>query len=82
MMGRLSRLIEAVMRKLKIDLSEFELAFDSDSEMIIYYLDTETGMTIIVTEEDRSTLERIYESHYDEQTQMEKIQKRYVFVKY
>jgi hypothetical protein len=57
------------MRQLKIDLSELELAFDSGSEMISYYLDLETGEVISVSDEERSLLEGIYESYYDEQTQ-------------
>jgi hypothetical protein len=69
MKGRLSHQIEAVMRQLKLDLSELELAFDSDSEIISYYLDTETGEVFNVTEEERRTLEMIYESYYDERTQ-------------
>jgi hypothetical protein len=56
------------MRQLKIDLSELELAFNSGSEMISYYLDTETGEIISITDEERGLLESIYESHYDEQT--------------
>ncbi|MEW6716679.1 MAG: UPF0158 family protein [Chloroflexota bacterium] len=57
------------MRQLKIDLSELELAFDSASEMISYYLDTETGEIITITDDERRTLEMLYESYYDEQTQ-------------
>jgi hypothetical protein len=43
MMVQPSRHIEAAMRQLKINLSEIEMAFDSGSEMISYYLDLETG---------------------------------------
>jgi hypothetical protein len=57
------------MRQLKIDLSELELAFVSGSEMISYYLDLETGEVTIITDEERSLLERIYRSYYDEQSQ-------------
>jgi len=57
------------MRQLKIDLSELELAFDSGSEMISYYLDLETGGVISVRNEERSLLESIYESYYDEQSE-------------
>jgi hypothetical protein len=57
------------MRQLKIGLSELEMAFDSDNEMISYYLDRETGEINSVSDEERSLLERIYESYYDEQTQ-------------
>jgi hypothetical protein len=57
------------MRQLKIDLSELKLVFDSGSEMISYYLDLETGEVISVSDEERGSLERIYESYYDEQYQ-------------
>lgn len=56
------------MRQLKIDLSELELAFDSGSEMISYYLDIETGEVVSVSDQERSLLESIYKSYYDEQT--------------
>ena len=57
------------MRQLKIDLSELELAFDSGSEMISYFLDLETGEVISVSDEERGLLESIYESYYDEQSE-------------
>jgi hypothetical protein len=57
------------MSQLKIYLSELEMAFDSGSEMISYYLDIDTGEINSVSDEERSLLERIYESYYDEQTQ-------------
>lgn len=58
------------MRHLKIDMSELELAFEGGYETISYYLDLETGEAIAVTEEARGILEAIYESYYDEQTQI------------
>lgn len=57
------------MRQLKIDLSELELAFDSGSELISYYLDLETGEVISVSDEESGLLESIYESYYDVQSQ-------------
>ena len=57
------------MRQLKIDLSELELAYDSGSEMISYYLDLETGEVISVSDEERGLLESIYESYYDDQSE-------------
>ena len=57
------------MRQLKIDLSELEMAFDSGSELISYYLDIETGEVISISDEERGLLERIYASSCDEQTQ-------------
>jgi hypothetical protein len=58
------------MRQLKIELSELEMAFESGSEMISYYLDIETGEILSVSDEERDLLESIYESHCDEQTQI------------
>ena len=57
------------MRQLKINLSDLEDAFDSDGEMLSYYLDTETGEIILITEEIRGAWESISESYYDEETQ-------------
>jgi hypothetical protein len=57
------------MRKLKIDLSELESAFESSGEYFSYYLNTETGAILLVTEDDRYLLEQIYESHYNKQTE-------------
>jgi hypothetical protein len=59
------------MRKLKIDQSKLERAFDSGSDMISYYLDLETGEVINISDEERSLLESIYESYYDEQSETE-----------
>ena len=56
MRDRRSRHIEAEMRQLKIDLSELELAFDSGSEMISYYLDTETGEVVSIMEAFNATV--------------------------
>jgi hypothetical protein len=58
------------MRELKIDLSDLDLAFESGGEMLTFYLDTETGEIINITDDDRRSLENIYESYYDEQTQL------------
>jgi Uncharacterised protein family (UPF0158) len=57
------------MRQLKIDLSELELAFDSGSEMISYYLDLETGEVISFSDEVRGSLESISGPYSDEQSQ-------------
>jgi Uncharacterised protein family (UPF0158). len=57
------------MRQLNIDLSELEMAFESGSEMISYYLDIETGEVVNISEEESSLLEIIYESYYDDQSQ-------------
>lgn len=48
-------------RKLKIDMNELELAFDNPSFELSYYLDLETGEVLLVTDETRRMLERIYE---------------------
>jgi hypothetical protein len=57
------------MRQLKIDFSELELAFDNSGGMISSYLDVETGEIIHVTDEERSIIEIIYETYYDETSQ-------------
>ncbi len=57
------------MRQLKIDLSELELAFDGSSGMISYYLNTETGEVVQITDDDRFLLKEISENYYDEQTE-------------
>ena len=57
------------MRQLKIDLSELEMAFDNHSGTISYYLDLETGAVISISDEERRTLESIYETYYDEQSE-------------
>jgi hypothetical protein len=57
------------MRELNISLDDLEMAFEDYSGMVSHYLDVETGEVISVTEEERSVLDRIQESYYDEQTQ-------------
>lgn len=52
---------ENIIRRLKVDLSELETAFDDTSWERSYYLDLETGNIVAVTDEDRRQLERIYE---------------------
>lgn len=58
------------MRHLNIDMSELELVFEGGFKMISYYLDIDTGEVISVSEEARNVLDTIYESYYDEQTQV------------
>jgi hypothetical protein len=57
------------MRKLKIDLAELEMAFDSGQNMIAYYLDLETGEIYVVAEETSALLESLTEAYYDAATQ-------------
>ena len=52
---------ERIPRRLKVDLSELEVAFDDASWERSYYLDLETGKVLMVTEEIRQELERVYE---------------------
>jgi hypothetical protein len=52
---------ERIPRRLKVDLSELEVAFDDASWERNYYLDLETSKVLMVTEEIRQELERIYE---------------------
>ena len=53
------------MKKVTIDWGDLELAFDNYSWEMSYYLDTETGRTLMVMDESRRYLEEIYETHYD-----------------
>lgn len=54
-------------RKLKIDLSELELALDTSNWEIGYFLDNETGAVIMVQENTFRDLENIYEEFETEQ---------------
>lgn len=54
------------MRKLKVDMSELEFAFEQSPGEMSFFLDTETGELILITDEIRYELERIYEDIYDE----------------
>lgn len=49
------------MRKLKVDLSELELIFDVASWETNHYLDLQTGQVVMIMDETRSELERLYE---------------------
>lgn len=69
MMDLLSHPIEEVMRQLKINLIDLEAAFQSGDNLFSCYLDTETGKIIQVSDEQRSLLDRIYESYFDEQAE-------------
>ncbi len=53
------------MKKITIDWADLELAFDNSSWEMSYYLDTETGQTLMVMDESRRYLEEIYEAYYD-----------------
>ena len=52
---------ERIPRRLRVDLSELEVAFDDASWERSYYLDLETGKVLMVTEEFRQELERLHE---------------------
>jgi hypothetical protein len=56
------------MRKLNIEISDLEMAFDSSGEMTNYYLDIETGDVLSITDEDNRLLEQLSENYYDEET--------------
>lgn len=58
-------------RKLKIDVDELISAMDDASYEHNYYLDVETGRTLLVTDETRSQLEEIYEAAPDEESREE-----------
>lgn len=52
-------------RRLKVDLSELELALDNYSWEINYYLDLETGQVILLTDETQPELDRLHDLAYD-----------------
>lgn len=54
-------------RRLDIDLGELELALQTDSYEMHYYLDLETGEILLIMDEFRHELERIYGEIYDEE---------------
>ena len=56
------------MCQLKIDMSDLEIAFDYGGGMVSYYLDTETGEIINVTDDDHFQLEAVYRTYSNEQT--------------
>ena len=49
-------------RELKIDMIALDSAFESGMDMFAFYLDAETGKIASVSDDDRFTLEQIYES--------------------
>ena len=54
-----------MVRKLKVDLSELEWAFDSSPlDDTCYYLDVETGAVLMTTYDSRRELEALYEVMY------------------
>ena len=53
------------MRRLKVDLAELEIACESGATEASYYLDTETGEVVLVTDETRSGLVALSEQVYD-----------------
>jgi hypothetical protein len=57
------------LRKLIIDLSELELAFDSSSLEMSWYLDLETGEVVMVSAETIQELEQIYAEYVDEEAE-------------
>ena len=56
------------MRKLNIEMSDLEMAFDNSGEMTNYYMDIETGDVLSITDEDNRLLEQLSENYYDEET--------------
>ncbi|MEW5985908.1 MAG: UPF0158 family protein [Chloroflexota bacterium] len=53
------------MKQLTVDWSELELAFDNSFPEMSYYLDTETGRVLMVSDEIREQLESLYEEFFD-----------------
>ena len=54
--------ITEMKRELKIDMIALDSAFESGMDMFAFYLDAETGKIASVSDDDRFTLEQIYES--------------------
>lgn len=54
-------------RRLKVDLGDLEIALQTDSYEMRYYLDLETGEIILITGESYRELEMIYDEIYDEE---------------
>ncbi|MDA8216494.1 MAG: hypothetical protein M0Z94_02655 [Dehalococcoidales bacterium] len=52
-------------RRVKVDMSELEEAFDSSPDAPTFYLDLETGEVPMVTEEMRDELDKVYEELED-----------------
>jgi len=59
------------MRKLKVDMMELEAAFDNTSYEMNYYLDTQTGAVISVTDEAAREAEEIYQEIQNQQGEQE-----------
>lgn len=58
-----------VKRKLKIDQGQLAMALQDASWEWRYYLDTETGQVIWISDETSSHLEGLYEEVYDPDSQ-------------
>ena len=56
------------MRKLKIDYSELEFAFENYGDEVRFYLDKETGNVLQITEEEQKLAESIHEEYYNKDT--------------
>lgn len=52
------------MKKLSVDLSELESAFESSSPLNIFYLDTETGKTIPIGEDGQFLYQQMNDMYY------------------
>lgn len=57
-------------RRLKIDLTELEWAFENASGETTYLLDRETGATVMITEDLRIEMNRIEELMYGEEEEL------------
>ena len=55
-----------MVRKLKVDLADLEIALDTASYEMHFYLDLETGQVIMIMEEFEATLEEIYDEICDD----------------
>lgn len=59
------RLLGELMKQLAVEWQELMLAFDDSSLEANYYLDTETGQVLLVTDEAFRQLEELYDEHFD-----------------
>lgn len=64
---------EQITRRLRVDISELEVALDDASWERSYYLDLETGKIVMITNEIHQQLEEIYEEAASEETANEEV---------
>jgi hypothetical protein len=65
-----NRSMEQPKRKLTVNMTELEVAFESFDEImqVLFYLDLESGEVVMTTEEDRNNLQEAYDTYADPET--------------